>query len=283
MKTTINGHAGFATQLLNPSAWIVKNNRKDNSLSNDRGRVKIYPNNTVYLDNGNFFEIEIYNPLKVSVLSIIKVQDTLISKSGLVLRPGERVYLDCFIDSKKKFQYNTYQVESTQENKEAISLNGLIDISFYKEEIVYTQDYPTFDWADAGRQYHQNNQGIFSKSTGTVNLSNYSHLTTTQSLSTTTSNNLTLIGSITNTSAVPAPIDTGRIESGEASNTKFTEVFTKFESARLGGIKYQILPLSSKPFSSDDIQVKNYCPGCGKNIKAHVGDNFCSGCGKKLK
>jgi hypothetical protein len=73
-----------------PNAWIVN--------PNDRGRKSIKTGNKVYLQDSQNFEIELFNPLKEPVLADIKVNGKSVSSSGLVLRPGERFYLDCFID-----------------------------------------------------------------------------------------------------------------------------------------------------------------------------------------
>ena len=118
-----------------PSAWIVVNNQKDKSKPSDRGRKSI-KNGKVYLDDGQEFEIELHNPLQECVLCDIKLNGQSISKSGLVLRPGERFYLDCFIDDKKKFIFNTYEVENNEESEKAIQKNGLLEVFFYKEQVV---------------------------------------------------------------------------------------------------------------------------------------------------
>ena len=109
-----------------PNAWVIN--------PKDRGRKAIKKDNKVYLQDGQEFQIELFNPLKESVLSEIKVNGKSVSSTGLVLRPGERFYLDCFIDDKKKFVFKTYMVENTDESKEAISVNGLVEVFFYKEE-----------------------------------------------------------------------------------------------------------------------------------------------------
>ena len=88
-----------------PSAWIVS--------PNDRGRKKIYLDSKVYLDNGSEFQIEMFNPLTDSVLAELKINGKLASTSGLILRPGERFFLDCNIDDRKKFIFKTYEVDST--------------------------------------------------------------------------------------------------------------------------------------------------------------------------
>ena len=123
-----------------PSAWIVTNNQKDKSKPSDRGRKSI-KNGKVYLENGQEFEIELHNPLQNCVLCDIKLNGQSISKNGLVLRPGERFYLDCFIDDKKKFIFNTYEVENTEESEKAIEKNGLLEVFFYKESTLSIKDW----------------------------------------------------------------------------------------------------------------------------------------------
>lgn len=111
---------------LKPNAWIVN--------PTDRGRKSIKSNNKVYLQDGQEFQIELHNPLTESVLADVKVNGQSVSKTGLVLRPAERFYLDCFIDDKKKFIFKTYEVENTKESKDSIVKNGTVEVFFYKEE-----------------------------------------------------------------------------------------------------------------------------------------------------
>jgi hypothetical protein len=82
------------------------------------------------------FQIELYNPLTDSVLTDIRVNGKSVSESGIVLRPGERFYLDCFVDDKKKFIFKTYEVEDSDESKKSIQKNGVIEIFFYKEDTI---------------------------------------------------------------------------------------------------------------------------------------------------
>ena len=109
-----------------PSAWVV---------SSEKGRKSI-KNGKVYLKDKEEFQIELFNPLTDCVLADIKLNGNTISQSGLVIRPGERFYLDCFIDDKKKFVFNTYEVEDSQSAKVAISKNGMLEVFFYKESVV---------------------------------------------------------------------------------------------------------------------------------------------------
>jgi zinc-ribbon domain len=126
MKASYTSRVSVKSDPTKPSAWIVN--------PSDRGRKSIKSGNKIYLTDGQNFEIEIHNPLTESVLADIKVNGKSVSKTGLVLRPAERFYLDCFIDDKKKFIFKTYEVENTSESKESIAKNGSVEVFFYKEE-----------------------------------------------------------------------------------------------------------------------------------------------------
>ncbi|HOG38684.1 MAG TPA: hypothetical protein PLD95_04445, partial [bacterium] len=82
-----------------PSAFITKG----------RQRIKQY-NDTVYLKNGDEFEIELFNPTQNKIRAEILLNDVSIG-SGIVLRPGERVFLDRYLDEPKKFKFETYNVD----------------------------------------------------------------------------------------------------------------------------------------------------------------------------
>jgi hypothetical protein len=100
-----NQNNGIGTSF--PEAHITR------SKSKSRGRLKIYNNNTVYLDQGEEFEIEVFNPTKKTVLAKIDFNGEMISHSGLVLRPGQRVFLERFFDDNRKFKFEVYEVENT--------------------------------------------------------------------------------------------------------------------------------------------------------------------------
>lgn len=110
-----------------PSAWIVS--------PKDKGRKSI-KKGKVFLNDGDEFEIELFNPLTECVLADIKLNGQSISKTGLVIKPGQRCYLDCFIDDKKKFIFSTYEIEASLDAIEATEKNGLLEVFFYKEDVV---------------------------------------------------------------------------------------------------------------------------------------------------
>ena len=98
-------------------------------------RLKQHQGNTVYLDNGREFQLEVFNPTTSKVLAKIKINGEYISTSGLVLKPGQRVFLERYFDIAKKFKYETYTVDNSPATAAAIVNNGLVEIEFYKEHI----------------------------------------------------------------------------------------------------------------------------------------------------
>ena len=155
-----------------PCAWIVVNNRKGTNLPNDRGRKRIYSNNRVFLKNGQEFEVELFNPLKKTVSVRIAYDGKPIPDSGFVLRPGQRFYLDCDMQDKKRFIFKTYDVENTQESKEAIVDNGKFEIYFYPEKIKpINSPKIIFNTNNTGSLYLDN-------TTANISLSNFSNTST---------------------------------------------------------------------------------------------------------
>ena len=250
-----------ATTITAPAAWIVN--------SNDRGRKSI-KKGKVYLQDKEEFVIELYNPLQNCVLVDIKLNGNSISKSGLVLNPGQRFYLDCFIDDKKKFVFNTYEVDETDETQQAIAKNGLLEVFFYKESVVtlenwndkfnriltgrtYPWTYPSYPW---GGVYY--GTGICTNTTtaGNFNLTNVS--TSNAYYSNTTPINASYTNNISLTSAAiggsTKSIETGRIEKGDKSKQKFESVDMDFDKYYIASTILQILPESRKPVETKDIK-----------------------------
>lgn len=233
-----------------PGAWIVN--------PKDKGRKSI-KNGKVFLNDGDSFEIEIFNPLTVSVLADIKLNNQSISKTGLVIKPGQRVYLDCFIDDRKKFIFKTYDVENSGEVLDAIQNNGLLEVFFYKEDVVticnwksrfdkyvierwypYNVHYPSFPqvwYGTTGGGYVYGGTTLIPNSIGTTTTSYSSNIDLF---------NLNVSGTLS-TSPINNSIETGRVEKGEKSKQKFTEVDMDFENHYIHSVIIQILPESRKP------------------------------------
>ena len=243
-----------------PNAWIVN--------STDKGRKSI-KNGKVYLKDSEEFQIELFNPLSECVLVDIKLNGQLISKTGLVLKPGQRFYLDCFIDDNKKFIFSTYEVEQTLESLNAINNNGKLEVFFYKESVVsvrnwrdrfntviierYYPSYPTYPYWTTTPYYGTNTGNIGTGIGTTTNSFNTygSNVNLTGSTTTTGSYNLgsNTMAQLNSTSNIPiaGSLETGRIERGETSKQKFKEVDMDFDNYHISSVLLEMLPESRKP------------------------------------
>ena len=284
--------AKIASNGVKPDAWIVINNQKDKSKPSDRGRKSI-KNGKVYLENGDEFEVELYNPLTVSVLCEIKLNGNSISKTGLVLKPGQRFYLDCFIDDKKKFIFNTYEIENCQESKDATKSNGLLEVFFYKEEVLLVKEwkkkfdkviiekwYPVYypHYIPSWHTYPSQSPYFYSTTNHNITFDRYKDQGTNIfgprnndygrstnpiiGMNVGYSENITNYGSntsnyVTNTIFnSTGEITTGRVEKGEESSQKFEDIDMDFESNFISSTIIQILPESVKPVQVKEIVVK---------------------------
>ena len=212
-----------------PNAWIAS--PKDNGRKSVK---KIDGKDTVYLKNEEEFVIELFNPMKFCVLADIKLNGNSISNSGIVLNPGQRFYLDCFIDSNRKFIFKTYDVEDSKEVMEAISNNGVLEVKFYKETVKNVRNWPymtttNVNWDNGGFFNGYNN--IFYSTSGIID---------TRSKSNT-------LGDLILCSSSTKSIETGRVESGDISNQKFETVNMDFDSCVLTSVVVHMLPESRKP------------------------------------
>lgn len=254
--TFIAKNSGYYASTPKPAAFITKGKQ----------RVKQY-SETVYLKDGDEFEIELFNPTQKTILAKIKINGDYLSASGLILRPGQRVFLERFIDVDKKLVYSTYEIDGDDtEVKDAIKYNGNVEVEFYNETLP--------NWA--------NNILINSRtSTSTVTtLGGYpSTFTTTNSQpywnNIGNSVNLTSNAYFSNTS-----METGRVESGEKSNQSLVNNNNfAFEWFTFHTVNWKILPFSQKPIDVSDL--KKYCHNCGSKVKKST-YKFCPNCGTKL-
>ena len=279
-----------------PSAFIVN--------SNDRGRKKIYLNSKVYLGNNSEFQIELLNPLQDSVLTEIKINGKIASANGLILKPGQRFFLDCSIDDKRKFIFKTYEIENTNESLNATANNGFVEVSFFKEKTHYNNYYngtltiPNWtngQWSNGQWSNGQwsNGQWLGGSATGltttSINgLSNTSIINNCNSFNSCHSNTSTIgLGSFSLNEDMKVKkmrrsvdrTETGRIEKGETSTQKFESLNMEFETYCINRVSYQILPESKKPVETSEIK-KNFCIECGHKLKGS--ERFCPSCGTKI-
>jgi hypothetical protein len=252
-------------------------------ISVNKNRVKIYQNSsgkTVFLKDGQNFEIELYNPKQNNVLAKISINGNDISTSGFILKPGQRVFIERFIDEAKKFTFSTYEVDDTSKNREAIANNGEVEVRFYDEYVpqtIFTNNYGTTIttnpcWTTSPTYIYSNgNVGIgCSSPSTTLNISGSTSTYYSNSNATfTSSNSIPVAGSL----------ETGRVERGGSSSQSFTSAFGNFNSWASSTETIKIYPISQKPVESSEI--RNYCTNCGARAKK-TGWKFCPSCGSKF-
>lgn len=237
-----------------PSAWVVN--------SSDRGRKSI-KNDKVYLNDKEEFQIELYNPLQKCVLVDIKLNGSSISNAGLVLNPGQRYYLDCFIEDKKKFIFSTYDVDNNDETKEAIAKNGLLEVYFYEETIMNLQNWgnirinpqPTW-WGGYNGNYYNSITGTISigSTTSGTNIANANVNYTGSGIA----SNMTNVSNLSLDSTRGKSLETGRVDKGDTSKQKFEAVDMNFGSNVISSTIIHLLPESRKPIETKDIKRPTY-------------------------
>ena len=282
MKTTTNTFV-VKSETESPQAWVaIKRNRQ--KIYNRQGKTQ------VYLKDGQEFQIELFNPTQTRYLVKFKINGNYQADRGLILNPGQRYFLDRFIDDDKKLEFSTYDVENTKAAKKAIEKNGLLEVEFYAETflhgniISYPRIYTTPNWSQPiwTTNPHQfwggTSAGIFNNSGGSSTLtlagSTVNNITYTSG---TVACGTTYTSSANYSSVVnDASIETGRVEKGEKSEQKFEEGYGTFGSWASYTTTVQIIPLSQKPAEAQEI--RSYCTGCGSRVKKQTW-KFCPNCG----
>ena len=241
-----------------PEAFVTKGKK----------RIKQF-DGQVYLSDGDEYEIELFNPSQEVVLAKIKIDGDYIAGGGIVLRRGERVFLERFLDSPNRFKFSTYVVNGNNtEVQDAIKNNGYVEIEFYSE---YK---PTW------------NSGFLSTGTAnfqTINGNPITFTTTSGTTSTSTFYNASLTA---NTFAGPNirnlsnKVETGTTEKGGSSEQAFQHTNKTFNSFSFWNVAWQILPTSQKQYTAEEVGV-NYCGNCGAKRKKSS-FKFCPHCGTKF-
>jgi len=239
----------------------------------NRNRVKNY-DSSVYLKDGTNFEIELWNPTTYKVLASIQIDGKSISTNGIIVKPGQRVYLERWIDNPRKFMFSTYEVENNQETKKAISENGRISISFYYENM--KNFYPNGSYGNGLIYTNCGNSSqpyYYNQVIGSPNVS-FGGTTVSDSFVFTTSTAINIAGSLDTKS-----LETGRTEAGEKSSQIFIEETGDFNTWASQIVEWKILPESMKPVEVQ--KIRSYCTDCGTRVRASSW-KYCPSCGKKF-
>ncbi len=252
-----------------PCAYITKNKQ----------RIKQFGQN-VYLKDGSEFEIELYNPSRNTVLSKIKINGNFISGGGIILRPGERVFLERYLDVRRKFKFETYSVDSTNETMNAIANNGDVEILFYEEEDMIDVRLNSYPWTNDYTYINRdiNTGGSYPRYGVTFTTSNTVINSADANINLTSLNtsNDTVSRRLTKKSK---SIETGRVEKGSSSNQEFNSVNKNFNSWSVSTSVWKLLPESQRPVEKRDLIEK--CPKCSTKLKKSSW-KFCPECGHQL-
>jgi hypothetical protein len=281
----------YQTKTGTPCAYITK----------DRKRLKQF-GQTVYLNNGDEFQLELFNPSSTTVLAKIKLDGSYISGGGIVLKPGQRVFLERYLDDPRKFKFETYEVDGTSnEVLDAISGNGDVVIDFFDEYKQPVWNNNITYGGSFGGPIHTYNSNPLNINAGYVNGQtttniNYSSTNTAGVSFTTTSMSNTFEGpnkrgvlrslkskpnsrsEVTMDMLSTDSIETGRVEKGGKSDQSFKTVDKTFNHYACSTSIWKILPVSQQVFEKQDLKV--YCGNCGtkKRRDSHL---FCPHCGEK--
>lgn len=265
----------YQTKTATPCAFITK----------DKQRLKQFGHN-VYLKNGEEFELELFNPSQSTVLAKIKINGNYLSGGGLVIKPGQRVFLERYLDDAKKFKFETYEVDgSSNEVLDAISSNGDVSIEFYEEYIKPNYSQPVLINTNSPSTYpYQPYYGTTFTTSGFGDVTSTYHANVGFSSSNNSNDTLSFSNKFEQKprsrsfAKKSKSIETGRVEKGGNSDQSFKTVNLDFNSWTVSKSVWKILPESVKPYEVKDLKV--YCTECGGKRKKDS-HKFCPKCGTK--
>lgn len=250
---------------------------------------------TVYMNNGSEFQIQIFNPYTYSISASISINGVDMPNQ-LVIKPGQRIWLERYLNEARKFLFETYEVNGESKQVEnAIKHNGVIEIKFYKEKnqnniYIASASIPSTTWTyfnDCLNVPTDVSSNTYSSNalTATLGADNNLSMLSAKLCSSFVANDVsdsikyTSTKSASNRSMTKSKsIETGRIEKGNYSNQKFQTVYNDFEYFPFSTESIHILPQSVKPVYANDLK-KIYCTNCGRKLNNKF--KFCPYCGAK--
>lgn len=249
----------------------------------------------VYLNDGDEFQIQLFNPEKFPIAAKIHLNGEELSDM-LVLRPGERIWLERYLDQARKFKFSTYEIEDSYEAKEAASLNGEVKIQFYRVKTprqnrviniscpISTIGSPTSIYYNTinsnDGQVRSISEPELASNLNSVNLASSGMSEETWYKSSYISDTACNFYASSTAAEPERSIETGRVEQGGYSNQKFSYVNYDFEDWSFRTETISILPLSRKPITASDLK-KKYCSNCGRKLSPK--HKFCPYCGTKVE
>lgn len=290
----------------------MSNEKKMSGIGVHKSLLKEYTTSkclrTVYLNDGDEFQIKLFNPYQERIGVELSVNGKDLGNM-IIVEPGQTVWLERFIKENRKFLFKTYEVENGNSDVEnAIKNNGLISFRFYKEnEEPYTfmiNNYPSnttltninlnqifdFTTSSTGNTYYYYDDVNNYKLTSSVSTINTSYCDANSNTKYKVGSlNLNKFGSKcyssysikdagSRTTKCRNTKETGRVEKGGYSTQTFGT--TEFRNPIVfDSTSILILPESEKPYTKVDLQ-KRYCPECGRKVNPKF--KYCPYCGRKL-
>ena len=297
------------------------NNNYYAKLAKNKSLLKEYKTSecdrSVYLEDGDEFQFQLFNPETTEICARIFIEDTQLSHD-IVLRPGERLWLERYTDISKKFKFVTYVVDGENAQvKKAISHNGIIKIEFFRRKekkhnpLIWVNS-PSITWTyDSTTPYYYNyTSSTASKPIDSIDCSSISSANASRSLESdevstafyssadmcSISGDISCDCSVSASASISTPeyssaiynpefykdtnnLETGRISEGGRSNQKLDNVNMDFESWPFRTETLKIYPLSRKPYNAKDLK-KIYCTNCGRRLNDKY--KYCPYCGEKI-
>lgn len=231
------------------------------------------------LRDGEEYELEIHNTTQGTVGARVRVEGRPIGQTLLVLRPGERVYLERWMDRAQKFRFSTYTVDGSPESAAATANNGRVTVEFFRERQSSVLDWTTIT---CGPGYSPGySQAIGGDVWGFAGDSTTSYYCSTSgSASTCQHVNSVKLSSprrLVKSASSAAPVVTGRTEAGSASGQSFSTVDLAFEAWAFHTASLRVLPLLAE--SAAD--ARRYCTSCGTRARK-ASWRHCPNCGTAL-
>lgn len=258
--------SGYTTPGYTTSWWSMDVNVSNNILSTPetyitvgQHRKKLYDDNTVYLENNTNFELEIFNENTDTVYASININGKT-EPNYLVIKPGQRIFVERYIESNNKLKFSTYNVEDNNTKvDDAIKNNGTISILYYSEATIDNSNNIFYNTASGN-----NTSGNFNINTGN----------TTSTTFTNCSHHIDSVASLTNSFAgkMKGFKETGSVEKGVESNQHFDKIYRNIRLQYVGSRVINIKPESTHTKTQ-------YCTACGVKQRK-TSWKFCPSCGK---
>lgn len=238
-------------------------------ISIGKNRQKVYEGKNVYLKNNQEFTFEMFNPTSENLMARISINGKRISDKGLVLRPGQRGWLDRYLDENRRFLFETYTVGTSAAVQKAIEDNGAITVEFFREKPA-----PAF----LGVTYTNNTHTTTNVKGCHTNTATYNTEKLCRRIvdNEDTMNFLNIEQDCLSDSEAPslkrcsskmkATQETGRVEKGSVSDQYFKMVNMEFEYFPFHVVEYKLLPMSQKKLEFKTLQLF-VCGKCGTKIK----------------